>query len=81
MESKNQGKPLLPPMLTPPTKQERKRKSACEKAETEKRLDQARGQTRVNTGTASQRWSQLQVSVGFSNEVFNGEPSFGPPTF
>ncbi len=45
MEDKNQGKP---PLLTPPTKQERKKKSAGEKAETEKKLDQARGQTRIN---------------------------------
>ncbi len=40
------------------TSQERKRKSANEKAETEKKLDQARGQTRVNVGTAFQWWSQ-----------------------
>ncbi len=29
-EDKNQGKPPLPPLLAPPTKQERKRKSAAE---------------------------------------------------
>ena len=75
MEDKNQGKPPLPPLLTPPTKQERKRKrkSAGEKAETEKKLDQARGQTRVNIGTAFQRWSQLQESVGLRDDAITAE--------
>ncbi len=44
MEDKNQEKLPLPPLLAPLMKQERKRKSVGEKAETEKKLDQARGQ-------------------------------------
>ncbi len=67
MEDKNQGKQPLPPLLAPPTKQERKRKSAGEKAETEKKLDQARGQTWVNW------WSQLRESAGLRDDALTVE--------
>ncbi len=73
MEDKTQGKPLLPPLLAPPTKQERNRKSAAEKAETEKKLDRTRGQTQVNTGTAFQRWSQLRESAGLRDDAMTAE--------
>ncbi len=73
MEDKNQGKLPLPPLLTPPRKQERKRKSAGEKAETEKKLDQARGQTQVNIGTAFQRWSQLRESASLRDDAVTAE--------
>ncbi len=73
MEDKNQGKPPVPPLLAPQTSQDRKRKSAAEKAETEKKLDQARGQTRVNIGTAFQQWSQLWESAGLRDDAMTAE--------
>ena len=56
MEEKQLKLPL-PPLLAPvhPFKQARKRKTETEKATTKKKLETARGKTRINIGLAFQR--------------------------
>ncbi len=73
MEDKNPGKPPLSPLLAPASKTERKRKPATKKAETKKKLDQARGQTCVNIGSAFQWWRQLWESMGLKNDTMTAE--------
>ena len=62
MAEKKQPKMPIPalPVMARPATQPKKRKTEAEKAATKKALDKARGQTRVNIGTAFQRWRQLK---------------------
>lgn len=62
MAEKKQPKMPIPalPVVARPATQPKKRKTEAEKAATKKALDKARGQTRVNIGTAFQRWRQLK---------------------
>nr|XP_020496247.1 zinc finger protein 260-like isoform X1 [Labrus bergylta] len=52
-----------------PNKQGKKRKTEAEKAVTRRRLDKARGQTRVNIGTAFPRWRHLKEAKGLQSDA------------
>ncbi|KAM6974320.1 uncharacterized protein LKV04_015960 [Tautogolabrus adspersus] len=52
-----------------PNKQGKKRKTEAEKAVTRRKLDKARGQTRVNIGTAFPRWRQLKEAKGLQSDA------------
>ena len=70
MEEKKQKLPL-PPLLAPvhPFKKARKRKTENEKAATKKKLENARGKTRINIGFAFQRWRQLRELNGLKSDA------------
>ena len=70
MEEKKQKLPL-PPLLAPvhPFKKARKRKTETEKAATKKKLETARGKTRINIGLAFQRWRQLRELNGLKSDA------------
>ena len=70
MEEKQQKLPL-PPLLAPvhPFKKARKRKTETEKAATKKKLETARGKTRINIGLAFQRWRQLRELNGLKSDA------------
>ncbi|CAL8325221.1 unnamed protein product [Arctogadus glacialis] len=70
MKEKQQKLPL-PPLLAPvhPFKKARKRKTETEKAATIKKLETARGKTRINIGLAFQRWRQLRELNGLKSDA------------
>ena len=52
------------PLLAPPAKVERKRKSAEEKAEMKRECEQHRTESRVNIGSYIHSWRKLQEEFG-----------------
>ena len=61
----------LPPLLPPvhPFKKARKRKTETEKAATIKKLEAARVKTRINIGSAFQRWRHLRELNGLKSDA------------
>lgn len=67
MADSQKGKLPIPALATTAytTKQAKKRKSDSSKRESKRESDNKRNKTRVNIGTAFQRWRQLRDSIGF----------------
>ncbi|KAJ8251694.1 hypothetical protein GJAV_G00224100 [Gymnothorax javanicus] len=57
------------PLLAPTTKVGRKRKSPEEKAETKRKCEQRRTQSRVNIGSSIHRWRKLQEDLGLKTDA------------
>ncbi|KAJ8245207.1 hypothetical protein GJAV_G00273910 [Gymnothorax javanicus] len=57
------------PLLAPPAKVGRKRKSAEEKAETKRKCERRRTQSRVNIGSSIHRWRKLQEDLGLKTDA------------
>ena len=68
MEKKDSDSSELP-LLAPPAKVERKCKSAGEKAETKRKREQRRTESRVNIGSCIHRWRKLQEDLGLKTDV------------
>ncbi|XP_078101235.1 uncharacterized protein LOC144513918 [Sander vitreus] len=89
MEEKPPLKLPLPRLFTSPTnKKAKKRKTTAEKAATKRAADIARAQTRVNIGSAFQRWRRLKKLKGmktdasvalFLLDVYDGNQSTSSP--
>jgi len=63
MEKKDSDSSKLP-LLAPPAKVERKRKSAEEKAATKRECEQCRTESRVNIESSIHSWRKLQEDLG-----------------
>lgn len=61
------------PLLAPPAKAERKRKSASEKAEAKRKCDKLRAQSRVNIGSSFDRWRKLRQDLGLKSDADTAE--------
>ncbi|XP_074546810.1 uncharacterized protein LOC141805591 isoform X1 [Halichoeres trimaculatus] len=68
------GRTIFPTLLlAPSTKRARPRKTVMEKATTRRILDKARAKTRVNIGSAFQRWRQLRQAKGMKSDTLLAE--------